>query len=196
MNNSFPLHPLLQQRRSIFAFSSTPVEQEKIISILEAARWSPSSFNEQPWHYILATKEMKKEYDILLQIVNESNAQWVQNAPVIILSVTKLIFDRNGKPNRYAFHDVGIAFANMTLQAVSLGLSIHPMGGFDKEKSCELLKIPEGYEPVSVIALGYQGDEKMLSEEIQQKDQKPRERKKLQEFVYSKEWGIPSPIIL
>lgn len=129
------------------------------------------------------------EFDRLLSCLAEGNQEWAHNAPVLMLSVAKLYFERNGVENRHAFHDVGAAATNLAIQATALGLFIHQMAGFDVSKARELYNIPDGYEPVAATALGYLGDAQVLSEKLQQRESAPRTRKPLEEFVFSTTWN-------
>ena len=126
----YPIHELLRERWSPRAFADRMVEPEKLRSLLEAARWAPSSSNEQPWSFIVATKEHAGEYERLLSCLVEGNVRWAQHAPVLMLSVATLVFERNQKPNRHAFHDVGLAVENLIIQGTALGLFVHQMAGF------------------------------------------------------------------
>ena len=191
----YPIHDLIKRRWSPRAFSAQAVEREKLLSLLEAARWAASCFNEQPWSFIVATKESEEEYERLLGCLVESNARWARQAPVLMLSVAKLNFERNAKPNRHAFHDVGQAAASLTLQATALGLVVHQMAGFDVAKAREQFNIPEGYEPVAAIAVGYQGDAGSLPEDLREKEVAPRTRRPLESFVYTGTWGQTSPFL-
>jgi nitroreductase len=194
-DTQYPIDDLLQKRWSPVAFSDQRVEQEKLCSVLEAARWAASSFNEQPWSFIVATKENQAQFDRLLSCLAEGNQQWAHNAPVLMISVAKLHFERNGVANRHAFHDVGAAAASLAIQATALGLFIHQMAGFDVEKARELFSIPEGHEPVAAIALGYKGDPSHLPEKLYQRELAPRTRKPLEKFVFSGSWGQASPLV-
>ena len=194
-NVDYPIDELLQRRRSTVAFSSEPVEQEKLLSILEAARWAPSSYNEQPWSFIIATREQQSEYDRLLSCLVTANLPWAQNAPVLILSIAKLNFSRSGEKNRHAFHDVGLAAENMILQATSLGLFVHQMAGFNVEKTRELFSIPNDHEPVAMIAIGYMGDLDSLPEQLRERELAERSRKPLDKFVFTGQWGAASPLV-
>ncbi len=185
----YPIDELLANRWSPVAFDSRMVEPEKIGSLLEAARWAASCFNEQPWLFIIATKDNVEEYNKLLSCIVEANQKWAKNAPVLMISVAKLYFERNNKPNRHAFHDVGLAASNLTIQAESMGLRVHQMAGFDADKAKEVYQIPQRFEPVAAIALGYPGDANQLETNLQQRELSPRSRKPLTEFVFSKSWG-------
>src|SRR5271156_932844 len=147
---SVPIHELIRHRWSPRAFDSRPVEPDKLRSLFEAARWASSSFNAQPWYFIVATKDDPENFQRVLDCFVERNQAWAKNAPVVALSVAKLQLD-NGKPNRHAFHDVGQAVANLALQATALGLEIHQMAGIDPEKARQIFGIPEGDEVVAGI---------------------------------------------
>jgi nitroreductase len=184
-----PIHPLIADRRSPLAFASTSVEPETLASLMEAARWAPSCRNEQPWSFIVATKENKSDFDRLLGCLVEFNVQWAQNAPVLLLSVAKLTFESTGQPNRHAFHDVGQAIANLTFQATVSGLLVHQMAGFDVEKARREFSIPQDYEPVATAAIGYPGNSADLPEKLREREASPRKRKPLADFVFEGGWG-------
>lgn len=188
-----PLHDLLKRRWSPRAFSEQAVGRDQLHVLLEAARWAPSSSNEQPWRFIVATKEEVADYDRLLACLMEGNRKWACRAPVLMLSVARMAFEEDGRPNRHAFHDVGLASENLLLQATALGLVAHPMAGFDVERSRAELKIPSGYEPVAMIAVGYPGELSVLPEYLQQRELKPRERKPTAEITFSGQWGRSLP---
>lgn len=194
-DTKFPIHDLLKQRWSPLAFSSQPIEKERLKSLLEAASWAASSYNEQPWHFIVATKDNPEEFNRLLSCLAEGNQVWAKNAPVLMISVAKLYFEKNGTDNRHALHDVGAAVSNLAIQATSLGLFIHQMAGFDVAKAKELYSIPQKYEPVAAIAIGYPGDPEILPEQYQQRQFSPRQRKPIQTFVFTGGWGQISPVV-
>lgn len=193
----FPLHDLLKRRWSPRAFSEQPVGPDMLLALLEAARWAPSSSNEQPWRFVVATKEEPADYDRLLACLLEGNRKWAYRAPVLILSVARMDFEEDSRPNRHAFHDVGLATENLLLQVSALGLVAHPMAGFDIEKARADLRIPSGYEPVAMIAVGYPGEPTVLPDYLQQRELKPRERKPLTEIAFSGQWShsLPSPLV-
>jgi nitroreductase len=179
-----PIEELLRRRWSPRAFAERLVEPEKLRSMFEAARWSASSFNEQPWSFIVATRDDEAEFAGLLSCLVESNQTWASRAPVLIASVARLKFAQSGKPNSHAIHDVGLATAQMINQAMAMGLFAHPMAGFYPDKVRELYGVPEGYDPVSVIAAGYAGDPAALTESQRQRELAPRVRKLQEEFVF------------
>ena len=183
------LHDLIKRRWSPRSFSSRLVEREKLLSIMEAARWAPSCFNEQPWHFIVATKDSPEEFDRMLSCLAEANRVWAKNVPVLIITAARLYFDHNGKENRWAWHDVGLAVENMALQALSMGIFVHQMAGFNSDRTKIVYDIPEGHEPVTAIALGYPGEPEALPEELRARELLVRERKKVESFVFGGRWG-------
>ena len=190
-----PIHDLLRHRWSPRAFDSRPVEPEKLRAVFEAARWAASSFNAQPWFFIVATKDDPENFKRVLDCLVEFNQGWAKGAPVVALSVARMKFEHNGEPNRHAFHDVGQAAANLALEATNLGLQIHQMAGILPEKAREIFGIPEGYEAVAGIALGYPGDADSLPDKLRERELAPRERKPVSSFVFTGHWGKPSAIV-
>jgi nitroreductase len=190
----FPIHELLRQRWSPRAFDDRPVEPEKLRSLFEAARWAPSSNNGQPWRFLVAGKENKVEYDRLFNCLVEGNQKWAHRAPVLLLSVAKLQFE-DGSQNRHALHDTGMAVENLAIQAAALGLVTHQMAGFLIDRARMDCQIPEGYEPVAMMAIGYPGDPALLSDRQRARETQPRVRKAATEFVYSATWEQPSPLL-
>ena len=189
-----PIHEVLAQRWSPYAFDSRPVSEADLVSLFEAARWAPSSFNEQPWRYIVATKNDTKEFERLLSCLVEANQAWARSAPVLVLGVVSLKFSLNGKDNRAAVHDLGLASANIVMEAMSRGLYVHQMIGILPDRARELYGIPDGFEAWTALAIGYLGDPANLPENLRQRDQAPRRRKPLSEFVFRARWKDPSPI--
>ena len=190
---SAELLDLIQKRWSPVAFSPRPVEAEKLRLLLEAARWAPSSFNEQPWVYLVATKEDPENFARMLGCLLEGNRTWAQYAPVLMLSVAKLNFALNGKPNRHALHDVGAASAYLTVQATALGLFVHQMAGYNVEGARQEFSIPADYEPGAAMALGYLGDDAALPEKLRGRSAAARKRKPLDDFVFTGRWGNTFP---
>lgn len=189
----YPIHDLLRKRWSPRAFSSQSVSPAQLAGLLEAGRWAASCFNEQPWFFLVATKDHPQEFARLLDCLVEANQAWARQAPVLMLSVAKLTFDQNGQPNRHALHDVGQAAANLAVQATAMGLVVHQMAGFDMDKARTTFEIPDGYEPVAALAVGYQGDPAALPPKLREREEAPRTRKPLRDFVFSGRWGTPSP---
>lgn len=186
--NTYPINELVKNRWSPRAFSEKLVDIKKIASLLEAARWAPSAFNEQPWRFIVGMKG-DKTYDKILQSLVEWNQQWAGKAPVLILNIASEYFSHNNKPNATAQYDLGQAVALMLTEAVSQGLISHEMSGFDAEKANELLAIPEGFQAISVTAIGYYGDPNILPADMLKSEKEERKRRSLKELVFSGDFG-------
>ncbi len=184
-----PVLDLIRDRRSKRAFSPQPVELERIKSLFEAARWAPSSTNEQPWHYIYATREGQPElWNRIFDVLSENNKVWVKQAPLLIVSLYRKSFSRNGMPNVSARYDLGAANAFLSLQATSFGLNIHQMGGFDHARAMANLNVPEDFELGVIMAVGYEGSPDSLSEPLRQRELAPRIRMVQEEFVSNTSW--------
>jgi nitroreductase len=192
---SAPIHEIISHRWSPRAFEARPVERGKLRSLFEAARWAASSYNGQPWYFIVATKDDAANFKKVLDTFVEFNQGWAKNAPVVAISVAAKKFAHNQEPNRHAFHDVGQASANLALQAHELGLEVHQMAGILPDKARELFHIPEDYEAVAGIAIGYPGDPATLPDQLKERELAKRERKPLSSFVFTGKWGETSPIV-
>ena len=190
-----PIHDLIARRWSPYAFADRPVSKDDLRSLFEAARWAASSYNEQPWSYIVATKADAAEFERLLSCLVEGNQAWAKAAPVLALGCTSLNFVRNGKPNAAAVHDLGLASATLTFEATARGLSVHQMIGILPDKARDVYRIPEGVQPLTGLAIGYATDPSVLPEVYRQRDLAPRKRKPLAEFVFSGQWGTASNIV-
>lgn len=188
-----PLNELVRNRWSPRAFADKPVAPEVLRSLFEAARWAPSSNNEQPWAYLVATKEDPANFANMLSVLVEFNAGWAKHAPVLVLSVAHLKMQKDGAPNRHALHDVGSASAQLTFEANSRGLFVHQMAGFDVDKARKVFAIPPDWEPVAAMAIGYSGDPQALPERLRERELTPRARKPLSEFVMIGGWGHTAP---
>lgn len=184
-----PIHELIARRWSPRAFDSRPVPREALLQVFEAARWAASSFNEQPWRFLVAAREDAANHALLADCLVPGNRAWAAQAPVLGLSAASMSFARTGKPNRHAWHDVGLACANLWLQAISLGLQAHFMAGFDPEKARSTLAIPAGFEPVAMFVLGYPGDLTTLPANLQAAEQAARQRRPQADSVFRGTWG-------
>jgi nitroreductase len=189
-NANYPIHDLISERWSPRAFADRPVEDTKLRSVFEAARWAASAANLQPWYFIVASKENADDHAQLAATLWERNIVWAQNAPVLILVVAKL-YERPGKEFT-SFYDVGMAVGNLVTQAVHLGLITHQMGGFDADKAHASLGIPDGYQPLTMIALGYSDAPHTLPEPLRERELAPRDRKPQEEFVFHGQWNSQS----
>lgn len=187
----YPVHSLIRERWSPRAFDDRPVEREKLLQLFEAARWAASCFNEQPWRFIIATREIPEVYQKLFDCMVEANQIWAKQAPVLMLSLAEKNFAYNQKLNRHFMHDLGLAMGNFSLQATELGLFVHQMAGFSTDKARENLKLPDDVEPAAMVAIGYAGDLDTLPEKLKTKELEPRVRKPISELVYQGEWGNP-----
>ena len=188
-----PVHELIRNRWSPRAFAEKPIAPDVLRSLFEAARWAPSSNNEQPWAYLVATRD-DADFAKMLGVLVEFNAGWAKNAPVLALSVAHLK-TQQGKPNGVALHDVGSATAQLTFEANSRGLLVHQMAGFDAEKARQAFAIPADWQPVAAMALGYPGDPASLSEKLRERELAPRSRKPVSDFVMSGTWGHTAPFV-
>lgn len=186
-----PIHELISERWSPRAFADKPVEHETLHSLFEAARWAASGGNQQPWNFLFATKENAENYARFSSLLWELNAVWTHTAPVLVLAVAQL-YTRPGS-EYISYYDTGMATANLLTQAVASGLVTHPMGGFDKGKAKAELNIPEGYDPLVMIALGYPGTPDQLPEALRERELAPRIRKPLAEFVFEGGWQQSAP---
>jgi nitroreductase len=191
----YSVHELISRRWSPRAFADRLVPEDDLRRVLEAARWAPSNSNEQPWSFLVATKAYPEDYQRLFSCLMPGNQLWAGQAPVLMLSVAKLVFEEDGSPNRHAMHDVGLAVENLIVQASAMELFVHQMAGFEVDKARELFQIPPQYEPAAMIALGYLGEPDTLPEKLRVRELAPRTRKPLAEFVYTGRWGSPSPVV-
>ena len=176
------IHELLLKRYSTRRFAARKVEDEKIERLFEAARWAPSSMNEQPWRFLIGERG-DENFDKIIKVLNEKNRVWASNAPLLILTMTRLYSSRNNKLNKHSYYDLGGAAAHLTFQATAMGLYVRQMGGFDPDKARYVFEIPDVYSPVSVLAVGYKSDEPV--------ELLKRERKELSEIVFTDKFGVP-----
>ncbi len=192
-----PAHPvqeLITQRWSPYAFSDRPVSEDDLRSLFEAARWAASSYNEQPWRYIVATKAAPAEFERLLSCLVEGNQAWAKAAPVLALGCISVNFVLDGRPNSAAEHDLGLASATLTLEATARGLVVHQMIGILPDKARELYRVPDGFRPLTGLAIGYAASPDTLPENLRPRDLAPRTRRPLAEFVFGGQWGTPSDL--
>lgn len=179
------LHPLLENRWSPRAFDGHPLTSEDLESVLHAARWAASSMNEQPWFYyysLAGTEGFDQLFDCLLP----GNQPWCKKAGALLVATSYQFFSKNGKPNVTADHDLGLANAQLVLQALHRDIYSHFIGGFNREKTAELLNLSEGTHPVCMIALGRLGSLENLEEPFRSRETSARTRKPLAEVA--KQW--------
>ena len=177
----------IQRRWSPRAFAERLVSASDMKKLFEAARWAASSYNEQPWRFLVGRKG-DSTYSKIFDSLATFNQAWANNAPVLMFSVGKKTFTKNGNPNHYALHDTGAATANLALQATALGFHTHSMGGFDRDKIRAAFEIPEDYEIGAVTAIGYLGNVDALPDSLKAAETAARKRKPLSGFVFS-EWN-------
>ena len=185
------VHELIRARWSPRAFSDRPVNDKDLKTILEAARWAASSYNEQPWRFLVARKSDPAAFKTFLDLLMPLNQAWAKAAPVLIITAAKKTFSHNGSPNHYGLHDTGQALAHLFLQATALGLHAHGMGGFDHERARRELGIPDDYEVGAAVALGYVGSPDQLDERYRQSELAKRVRKPLSETAFGAHWATP-----
>lgn len=186
-HTTFPVHELIRERWSPRAFADRPVEPQAVGSLLEAARWAPSCFNDQPWAFLVARREDREGFERLGSCLVEANG-WARSAGLLVLAAVRPTFARNGKPNRHAQHDVGLALENLILQAESMELVAHAMAGFDAGRAREVLAVPEGWEPLTMVAIGHPAAESELSAEVLERERAPRSRRALREIAFGARW--------
>lgn len=187
--------PVLTERYSPYCFDGRPIEPDKLRRCLEAARWAASSFNEQPWRFHLATRGDESAWQAALHCLVEANQAWAKHAGALIITAAKRTFTRNEKPNRVCEHDVGLAAANLTVQAQALGLHVHQMAGIEMTRCRQTYAIPEGFDPLTAIAIGYAADpDGFEDQELAKRDKGPRTRMPLGDWVFGGKFGQAHPI--
>ncbi len=192
--NDHPIHDLLRSRWSPRVFEPRPITDDELLSLFEAARWSPSASNMQPWNFILARVQDAESHARMVSVLNPSNATWAAAAPLLILAVAKR--ERApGADNLWAAYDLGQAVAHLSVQASALGLSVHQMGGFDRQRAREQFHVPEGYDPLTMVAVGVGGDPADKPEDVRTREIQPRSRKPLAEWVFEGEWARPARVL-
>jgi nitroreductase len=191
----YPIQDVIARRWSPYAFADRSVSPDDLRSLFEAARWAPSSYNEQPWRYIVATRDNPEEFNRVLSCLVEGNQAWAKAAPVLALGCTSLNFTRNGQPNAAAVHDLGLASANLCVEAAARGLFVHQMIGILPDRAREVFHIPEGIRPLTALAIGYAADVAGRTDPLSERDRTPRSRKRLAEFVFGGEWGTASGLV-
>jgi nitroreductase len=191
---TFPIHDILAERWSPRAFADRAIPPDILGSLLEAARWAPSSRNLQPWRFVIAERHRNAEgFARILGTLMEGNQLWAQHASVLLIVAAKPTIDQSERANTYALYDVGQAVAHLSLQAMSVGLYIHQMGGFRRDLAREALAIPAGFDPVVSAAIGYLAAPSTLPQDVRERELDPRTRHPLSELVFSGLWGEGHP---
>ena len=190
-----PVHDLIARRWSPCGFSDRLVDRDDLCSLLEAARWAASSYNEQPWSFIVAPRDDTEQFARLLDCLVPGNQQWAKNAAVLLLTVASERFTHNGTPNQAARHDIGLAVGNLSLEATARGISVHQMIGILPDKARQTFRIPDDHHPLTALAVGYRAPSETLPQALRERDESPRQRKPISTFTYGSQWGQPSPIV-
>lgn len=190
---SEPIEALLATRWSPRAFDpDKPVTEAQLVQLMEAARWAPSCFNEQPWRYVICDRNLSEaDWQKALECLVEGNRAWAARAPILMAAIADTQFSRNGKKNRWCDYDTGAASENLCLQATALGLATHQMGGFDAQAVSDTFNLPEHCTPVAMIAVGHPGDPNLLTESARESELKARARRPLGEFAFLGDWNKP-----
>lgn len=190
-----PILEVLAERWSPRAFTPQLVEHVKLLALVEAFRWAPSSMNEQPWYLLVAAKDDAEGFAKMLGCLVDANQAWAKNAPLLMITLAKATFNRNGNVNRTALHDTGIALMALFVQATALGLQAHGMGGIHLDKIREVYGLPADVEAVAGVVVGYAASAEVLEEPMRSRETAPRTRKPLSEFVFDKGWGDVSKML-
>ena len=189
-DTQYDIHDLLKNRWSPRTFSSQSVDSDTLLSLLEAARWSPSGGNSQPWSFIVVTQDDPEIHRQLVETMTGNNPRWAHRAPMLILTIARLNTEKP-EANRFAYYDLGQAVAHLTVQASAFGLDVHQMAGFDRVKARELVQLPEGYDLMTVVAVGYPGNLEHLPDDLREREVLPRSRKLLSEIAFKDHWNQP-----
>lgn len=190
---SVPIQETIANRWSGRAYDATkPVTQAQVIALLEAARWAPSCYGDQPWRFIVWDKNTdaqawQRAFDCLVP----GNQSWVKDAPILMLVCADTLFGHNQQPNRWAQYDTGAAAENLCLQASSMGLMAHQMGGFSVDKAREDFTIPAQFTPMAMVCVGYPADIATVTGEALTRETAERKRKPLGELFFTETWGRP-----
>ncbi|MEQ8873613.1 MAG: nitroreductase family protein [Cytophagales bacterium] len=185
---NFELLDEIASRWSGRAFADKKLEKDTILQVLEAARWAPSSYNEQPWAFIVGLKGTKN-FELILESLSSGNSSWAKNAGALILTLAITELERNGKINKFAQYDLGQSVAFLSLEAERLGLNVHQMGGFDADKAGESFQVKSPFQAMSVLAIGFRGDPESLDEALKQRELSNQTRKRLEKKVFFEEFN-------
>lgn len=187
-----PIHEIIANRWSGRAYDAArAVTKEQIIALLEAARWAPSCYGDQPWRFVVWDKNADAAaWQQAYACLAPGNQGWAKDAPVLLVCADSL-FNHNGQPNRWAQYDTGAAVENLCLQAEALGLMAHQMGGFDPDNARVLAGVPEQFTLMAMVTVGYAADMAQVSAEARERELAPRKRRELNELFFAGGWGKP-----
>ncbi len=191
----FPIHDLIERRFSARAFGPDALDDATLASLFEAARWSASSGNEQPWRFVVARRDDGAGFGRVLGALTGRNPSWARHAAVLVVTAARKVRGSEGRPNAWAWHDAGMAWGALAVQATSLGVALHPMGGFDAARVREACGLPDDLEPVTVTALGWPGDPESLDEPLRSEERAPRTRRPLEQTVFEGRYGVPATFL-
>ena len=190
-----PIHPLLAERWSPYAFTDEGVTKEDLIALFEAARWAASSYNEQPWRFIVARREEPAAFAKVLSCLVPFNQGWAGHAPVRALGLVQTLRPGDESPNAAAQHDLGLAAASLTVEATHRGLSVHQMSGIAADRIRDAWALPDDVLPLTALAIGHAATLAETPEDLRDRQRRPRERRRLPEFVFAERWGEPAPFL-
>jgi nitroreductase len=193
-DTSVPIHDLVAERWSPVGFDRSVIGDDDLAALFEAARWAPSSYNEQPWRFLVARRDDPEAFDAMLSCLVDANSAWAGNASALMLTAAVTTHVRNGKPNGKALHDLGLAVGNMSAEATARGLVMHQMGGILPDRARELYGVPDDAEVVTAIAVGRAAQPRSLPDDLRGRDEAPRARRPLADQVFGGAWGRSAPL--
>jgi nitroreductase len=190
-STQYPINDLLAKRWSGRAYDPHKnLDRKQIVTLLEAARWAPSCFGEEPWRFIVCDKLTNEAaWQNALDCILEGNRSWAKSAPLLLIITANTLFEHNNNPNKWGSYDTGAAAMNLCLQATEMDLMTHQMGGFDPVKASELFAIPEKFIPMAMMTIGYQIARDEIPQEIREREMAQRKRKPLGDCFFDGEWG-------
>lgn len=194
----YPIFESMTSRWSPYRFEPRPVEDEKLLACLEAGRWAASSYNDQPWSWIVARRQDDPDFQTMIGCLLEANQDWASRAGALLVAVTRTTFRQNNKPNRVALHDLGAASAHIALQATKFDMQVHQMAGLNLSLTRQTYGIPEGHEPQTAIAIGYPDRSAPTTEfdkKLHQRETGPRTRLSLAEQTFAGKWGTTAGLV-
>jgi nitroreductase len=190
-NPEIAIHDLIRNRRSHRAFAAKPVDRDKLVRLLEAARWTPSARNDQPWRFVVVPNTNTVHFEGILEGFQRFNSCWAKNAAVFIVAIGRTAWEAGGETNPFSAYDLGQAVAYLTLQAEAEGLVSRQIGAFNSDPIRKVLEVPNGYSLLTVVAMGYPGEVDSLPAEYRSLETAPRTRKALGEIAFDGKWGKP-----